>query len=75
MKHIITESFRALLDIMCGIASRITGCLRRQGGLTEKTEYKAVENTQRWGRLGIEAIACRPNVAEPTLFLNNNFLE
>lgn len=45
MKHIITESFSALLDITSGIASKIIDCLRRQGGLTEQAEYKAAENT------------------------------
>lgn len=45
MKHIITESFRVLLDIMSGIASKIIDCLMRQGGLTSQAEYKAIDNT------------------------------
>lgn len=44
MKHIITESLRVLLDVMSGIASKIIGCLTRQGGLTRQAEYKAIEN-------------------------------
>lgn len=67
MKHIITESLRVLLDVMSGIASKIIGCLTRQGGLTRQTEYKAIENIQRQGRLRIKAIACRPNVPESCL--------